>query len=314
MDRARAYETAVKLIRNIEAALIASPGTIEFAMACLLAEGHLLIEDVPGTGKTTLAKAIAASISLTFQRIQLTPDILPSDITGGNVYNQQKAVFEFRPGPIFTNILLADEINRASPRTQAALLEAMEEHQVTVEGKTYPLESPFFVIATENPLEYQGVYRLPEAQLDRFSMRIRLGYLPRPAEARMLKAYLADSPLKSLQPVLTREDFFMIQSFSRAQVVSDRVYDYAIRLGEATRNHPDLLLGASPRAILSLLRIAQAYSFLQGRDFVIPDDLKTLWVPCLAHRVHLKPQVRVAGLSESDILPRVLDEIPVPVS
>lgn len=314
MDRSQALRLAEKLIHNIQLVLVANPVTIQSAIACLLAEGHLLIEDVPGTGKTTLAKAIAASIALTFRRIQLTPDILPSDITGGNVYNQQKGTFEFRAGPIFTNILLADEINRASPRTQAALLEAMEERQTTVEGKTYPLEAPFFVIATENPVEYQGVYRLPEAQLDRFSMRLRLGYLQPPAEARMLKTYLSDSPLKTLKPVLTREEFFTIQAFSRAQVVSERIYEYAIRLGEATRNHPDLLLGASPRAILSLLRIAQAFSFLQGRDFVIPDDLKALWVPCVAHRVHLKPQVRAAGVTELDILPRILDEVPVPVT
>jgi len=314
VDRAHASQLAQKLVQNIQTALIANLDTLHAAIACLLAEGHLLIEDVPGTGKTTLAKAIAASISLTFRRIQLTPDILPSDITGGYVYNQQKASFEFRPGPVFTNILLADEINRASPRTQAALLEAMEERQVTVEGKTYPLEPPFFVIATENPVEYQGVYRLPEAQLDRFSMRLRLGYLPASVESRMLKTYLTDSPLKSLNPVLTREEFFHIQAVTRSQIISDRIYDYAIRLGEATRHHPDFLLGASPRAILSLLRISQAFAFLNGRDFVIPDDLKALWVPCLSHRVHLKPQVRVAGVTESDILPRLLDEVPVPVS
>jgi MoxR-like ATPase len=314
MDRLHANHLSQRLVQNIQSALIANPEIIRSAISCLLAEGHLLIEDVPGTGKTTLAKAIAASISLTFRRIQLTPDILPSDITGGNVYNQQKASFEFRAGPVFTNILLADEINRASPRTQAALLEAMEEHQVTVEGKTFALDPPFFVIATENPVEYQGVYRLPEAQLDRFSMRLRLGYLPPPAETLMLKSYLVDSPLHSLSPVLTRDEFFQIQQVSRSQVLSDRIYDYAIRLGEATRHHPDLLLGASPRAILSLLRISQAYSFLQGRDFAIPDDVKALWVPCLAHRVHLKPQVRVAGVSETDILPRILDEVPIPVS
>ena len=303
-----------RLRASIARAIIGKDEVIDLALAALFAGGHLLVEDVPGLGKTLLAKALARSVSARFQRVQFTPDLLPSDITGTPIYNERDRAFEFRPGPVFTNILLGDELNRATPRTQSALLEAMEERQVSVDGVTHPLPAPFFVIATQNPVEQQGVYILPEAQLDRFIMQIAIGY-PTPAEeVRIIRGQLTRQPLESVEAVASADDVTAAQKFVREIHIDTTVAEYAVSLVNATRGHPDLVLGASPRASLSLLVAAQALAFVRGGRFVAPDAIKELAPHVLRHRLIVKPQSLLGGRSPDVIVAELLEEVPVPIT
>jgi MoxR-like ATPase len=277
--------TTARITGSIERVIEGKPDVVRLAVTVLLSEGHLLIEDVPGVGKTMLAKALARTIDCSVRRIQFTPDLLPSDVTGVSVYNQESREFEFKPGAIFANIVVGDEINRASPKTQSALLECMEEHQVTVDGTTYELAAPFMVIATQNPVEMEGTYPLPEAQRDRFMARIAMGYPAPAAELRMLEGHAAANPLDELQPAVDTHDVVKLIETARGVHVSDEVKRYVIDLVTATRSAPDLRLGASPRAALHLIRAARAKAALEDREFVLPDDIKALAVPVLAHRV-----------------------------
>jgi len=304
------------LSAGISKAVIGKESKIELVLAAFLAGGHVLLEDVPGTGKSTLAKAIARSVDCTFHRIQFTPDLLPADITGINIYNRQTDAFELRKGPVFCGILLADEINRATPRTQSALLECMGEGHVSVDGVTYPLDQPFFVIATENPVESKGTFPLPEAQLDRFMIRISLGYPDNTAEEDMVKKCLNDfsAPVDDLTPVCTGEDIMHLRHTIRQVAVSPKVISYAVSITDATRNDTALRLGASPRGTLFLLRMAQALSFMDGRDYVLPDDIKKAAVPVLAHRVLPSAQNRLKlSRSTPEIIERIVSSVPSPV-
>jgi MoxR-like ATPase len=300
------------VVANVEQAIQGKGDAIRLAMVCLLAEGHLLIEDVPGVGKTSLAKALAASLDVSWHRIQFTPDLLPSDVTGVMVYNRANGSFDFRPGGVFANIVLGDEINRASPKTQSALLEAMEEHQVTVDATTYPLSSPFMVIATQNPVEHEGTYPLPESQLDRFLMRIDMGYPDRTAEITMLDAHAGSSAVESLSPVATARDVQAMIGLSRQVHVAPVLKGYLVDLAAATRRHPAISLGASPRATLGLQRAARAYAASIGREYIVPDDIKALSVPVLSHRVALTPEAELGGTTAEQVLADVLASIPVP--
>ncbi len=273
---------------NIGGVLLGKPEAIQLALVTLLAEGHLLIEDVPGIGKTLLAKALARSLGCTFHRIQFTPDLLPSDLIGTSVFHQGSGEFVFKAGPLFAQVVLADEINRATPRTQSALLEAMNDHQVTVDGQTRPLGPPFLVLATQNPYEFEGTYPLPESQLDRFLMRLRIGYPDRAAEKEVLISHRSGEPVEQLRPVLSNHDIIRLQSRVRQVRLEDSLNDYILNLVEATRRHPEIYLGASTRAALSLYRAAQAKALLEGRAYVIPDDIKKLALPVLAHRMLAK--------------------------
>lgn len=306
------HAVAVSLRRNIGRVIIGKDETVDLVVTALLAGGHVLIEDVPGLGKTLLAKALARSIDGQFARVQFTPDLLPSDVTGTSIYNEPERRFEFRPGPVFTNVLLADELNRATPRTQSALLEAMEERQVSVDGTTHILPDPFFVIATQNPVEQQGVYDLPEAQLDRFLMQVSVGYPSRPDEVSIIRSQLTETPLEALQPVMSPEDLLAARRAVRTVYVDDTLLDYAVRLAEATRSHPELILGASPRASLALVVASQALTWLEGRDYVRPDTLKVLAAPVLRHRLVLKPQAILAGRTADRIIAELLDSVEVP--
>ncbi|WP_375498609.1 AAA family ATPase [uncultured Jatrophihabitans sp.] len=297
---------------NIEQVLEGKSQAILMGLTVLLAEGHLLIEDVPGVGKTTYAKAMARSIDCSVRRIQFTPDLLPSDVTGVSVYNSEDRDFEFKPGPVFANIVVGDEINRASPKTQAALLECMEERQVTVDGDTYYLESPFMVLATQNPIDMEGTYALPEAQRDRFTARISMGYPDRAAEIAMLDEHAESDPLDDLRPVSDAGEIRALVAAVRTIYVSDAVKAYAVDLAEATRRASELRLGASPRATLQLLRAAKAWAALAGREYVIPDDLQHLLVPVLAHRLLLTPEAHVAGRGAVDVLARIGQATPIP--
>jgi MoxR-like ATPase len=290
---------------NIEQVIEGKTQAVRMGLAVLLAEGHLLIEDVPGVGKTKFAKALARSIDCTVRRIQFTPDLLPSDVTGVSVYNSEDRDFEFKPGPVFANIVVGDEINRASPKTQAALLECMEERQVTVDGDTYGLETPFMVLATQNPIDMEGTYPLPEAQRDRFTMRISMGYPDRNAEIAMLDEHAANDPLEDLRSVSDAAEVRSLIGAVRSVYVSDAIKAYAVDLAEATRRATEIRLGASPRATLQLLRSAKAWAALAGREYVIPDDLQYLLSPVFAHRLLMTAEAHVAGRSAEDVLSRV---------
>jgi len=304
--------TAHRVSSAVESVIEGKAGPIRLALTVLLAEGHVLIEDVPGVGKTMLAKALARSTDGSVRRIQFTPDLLPSDITGVSAYNQERREFEFKPGPVFANIVVGDEINRASPKTQSALLECMEERQVTVDGTTYPLAPPFMVIATQNPIEMEGTYPLPEAQRDRFTARIAMGYPSAESELAMLDAHGSSSPLADLQPVARAEDIRELIVAVRQVHVADALKQYSISLVTATRSTPELRLGASPRATLHLLRASRAAAALAGRDFVIPDDVQALALPVLAHRLLPSAEALVARRQPEDVLAGIVEQVPLP--
>lgn len=299
---------------NVERVIQGKAREVHLALVALLAEGHLLIEDVPGVGKTMLAKAIARTIDCSFRRIQFTPDLLPIDVTGVNVFNQERGDFEFKPGAIFANIVLADEINRGSPKTQSALLECMEERQVTVDGVTHPLGSPFVIIATQNPIEHEGTYPLPEAQLDRFMMRIALGYPDAQAETEILATHGVASTLDSLEPITDAPTVASMASATRGVHVAPALHSYIVEISEATRRHPDIYLGASPRASIMLLRASRAAAAADGRDYVTPDDVKGLAAAVLSHRLLLTADALMSGRSITPILQELLEEVPIPVT
>ncbi len=306
-------QTARALRENIQKVIVGKDTIIDLTLVALLTGGHLLLEDVPGTGKTTLAKAVAASLGCTFRRIQFTPDLLPSDVTGIYFYNQKLQEFEFRPGPIISQILLADEINRATPRTQSSLLEAMQERQVTVDIQTHPLPRPFLVLATQNPVELEGTFPLPEAQLDRFLMRLAIGYPNETEEEEILLRFERQDPLVTLQPVADPETIITLQMQVRAVRVEESVRRYIVQVCRATRDHADIELGASPRATMALYHTAQALAAIRNRDFVIPDDVKLLAPAVLVHRLVVNPQTRLRGRTPVDVLHDVMSTVPVPV-
>ncbi len=304
---------AERVIDNVQTVIVGKRQQIELLMAALLCQGHVLLEDVPGTGKTMLARAIAASLGLSFKRLQCTPDLLPNDITGVSVFNQQNNQFEFRPGPVFVNVLLADEINRATPRTQAALLEAMQEQQVTVDGVTRPLDLPFLVLATQNPIEYEGTFPLPEAQLDRFLMRLSLGYPAEGDEIQILRNLKKGHPIERVGQVVDGAELLALRDAASDVHVEASLERYVVDLVRATRSHPDLALGASPRGSLALYKTAQALAALRGRDYVIPDDVKLLVPLTLAHRLIVKPESQLRGRSAQAILGEILENSPLDI-
>jgi MoxR-like ATPase len=313
LEASRTAELADRVITNLQRVMHAPDETLQFSVLCLLAEGHLIIEDFPGVGKTSLAKAIARSVDCAFSRLQFTPDLLPSDVTGVNVFNQRSNEFEFRPGPVFANILLVDEINRASPKTQAALLECMQERQVTIDGVSYQLPPPFMVMATQNPIEYEGTYPLPEAELDRFTMRIAIGYPPLPDEAQMLSEQATDTPIDRLECVASAQEVLDGIEDAKRVFVEESLNRYIVALLRQTRSDNRLYLGASPRAGIALLRVAKARALVLGRDYIEPDDIKAVAPTVLAHRLILAPEARSSGLDAEDLVRSILERTPVPV-
>jgi MoxR-like ATPase len=307
------FNLCKKIVENISRVIVGKGPSIELLLVALLSEGHVLIEDIPGLGKTLIAKSLAKSIGGFFRRVQFTPDLLPSDITGFNVYHQQTGQFTFQPGPVMTNILLADEINRTIPRTQSSLLESMEERQVTVDGKTYPLPHPFFVMATQNPIELEGTFPLPEAQLDRFLLKIGLGYPEKDEEIAIMERFQEKDPLIELEPVATPGELVELQHVRKRIHIAHPVEEYITNIVRATRNHPSLRLGASPRGSLGLMRAGQALAALRERQYVLPDDIKSLAIPVLSHRLIVKEEERLRGHTSEHFLEEIIHQIPVPV-
>jgi MoxR-like ATPase len=305
-------EFAERIFQNVEQVIVGKRKALELLLVSLLCRGHVLLEDVPGTGKTVLAKSISRSIGCSFKRIQFTPDLLPSDVTGVSIFNQQSREFEFRQGPVFAQIVLADEINRATPKTQSALLEAMEERQITVDGVTRQLPSPFIVLATQNPIEYEGTFPLPEAQLDRFLLRLHLGYPERLDEIAILKRQRTGHPLDTLPTVAQIDDLLQLQETIKQVYVDDLVEEYIVALATATRHHEDVYLGASARGSLALYRTAQAWAAIQGRDFVSPDDVKYLSASVLGHRMIVSPAARIRNVTADAVIEEILNAVPVP--
>ena len=312
LDQLTHTAVAQRIIDNVSKVIVGKRAVIEQAMAAVIAQGHILVEDVPGVGKTMLAKSLSISIGCNFKRIQFTPDLLPSDVAGVSIYNQATGEFQFRPGPIMSQVVLADEINRATPKTQSALLEAMEELQVTVDGVTHHLEHPFVVIATQNPIEYEGTFPLPEAQLDRFLMRISLGYPDFEEELAVIEQQEQEHPIDSLEAVANPKDVIGLQQAAKDVYVDRAVREYIVNLTGATRNHRDVALGASPRASLGLFRAARALALVLDRDYVIPDDIKMLAAPVTAHRIILSPSARMRGVRRTDLVYDLLNTLTVP--
>ena len=305
-------ETIDRIADNVGRVIIGKDSAVRLGIVALLSRGHILVEDVPGVGKTMLARSIAITTGCDFKRVQFTPDLLPSDVTGASVYNQQIGEFEYRPGPVMAQVVLADEINRATPKTQSALLEAMGEQQVTVEGVTHMLPSPFMVIATQNPIEYEGTFPLPEAQLDRFFMRISLGYPEPREEVAIMDGREATDPIDLLMPSCTPGEIVALQQYTDSVYIDELIKQYIVEIANATRSHPDTTLGVSPRASINLMKGAKAFAMLQGRDYVIPDDVKTIAVPVMSHRVLLSPSARMRGVNQSAIVGEALEQVNVP--
>lgn len=308
------FDLCKKIIDNISRVIIGKESSIELLMVALLADGHVLLEDIPGVGKTLIAKSLAKSIGASFKRVQFTPDLLPSDITGFNVYDQQKGEFVFQSGPVMTHVLLADEINRTIPRTQSSLLESMEERQVTVDGRTYPLPHPFFVMATQNPIDLEGTFPLPEAQLDRFILRVHLGYPEQDEEVAILKRFQENDPLLKLGAVAAPEEISHLQEARRGVGVSGPVKKYITDIVRATRDNPSCHLGASPRGSLGLMRAGQAMAILRQREYILPDDIKQLALPVIAHRLILHEEVRLQGKTQENVVMEIIETIPVPAA
>jgi len=303
---------AQRISENIQKVILGKKDEIELAILALLSKGHILLEDVPGVGKTVLAKSLAASLGCSFKRIQFTPDLLPSDVIGVSIYNQKTGEFEYRPGPIIAQVVLADEINRATPKTQSALLEAMEEKQVTVDGVTHSLPEPFLVIATENPIEYEGTFPLPEAQLDRFLIRMAIGYPDKSDEISVLESQHIRHPLEEISQVVSPADILEAQEAVKSVYVDRLISEYIVNITSATREHPDVYLGASPRGSLGIYRVAQARAAISGRDYVIPDDVKSVVLPVLSHRIILNPSARMREVTTESVISNVLESVTVP--
>jgi MoxR-like ATPase len=311
VDVAPVQDVNRRLADNVSKVIVGKEDAIRLAVVALLCEGHILAEDVPGVGKTMLARALAGSLGCSFNRIQFTPDLLPSDVTGVSVYNQKTGEFVFRPGPVMSQVLLADEINRATPRTQSALLECMEEHQLTVDGVTRPLPKPFLVIATQNPIEYEGTFPLPEAQIDRFMLRLSVGYPSAADEGEILNRLQRRHPIEDVRQVVSVDQLLRAQAATREVYVEDSVRDYIVAVVRATRQHADVALGASPRGSIALYHTAQALAALQGRDYILPDDVKAMAVAVLAHRLIVKPESQLRGRTGARIVQEVIDRVPV---